>query len=57
MSLTLNSVKVTDNGARDCELVSEVIVADLQEESRKCAIPVECVKLGKWYVVKHNCVT
>ena len=26
-------------------------------ESRKCVIPVVCVKLGKWYVVKHNCVT
>jgi len=25
--------------------------------SRKCVIPVVCVKLGKWYVVKHNCVT
>jgi len=24
---------------------------------RKCVIPVVCVKLGKWYVVKHNCVT
>jgi len=25
--------------------------------SRKCAIPVVSVKLGKLYVVKHNCVT
>jgi len=25
--------------------------------SRKCVIPVVCVKLGKLYVVKHNCVT
>ena len=24
---------------------------------RKCVIPVVCVKLGKLYVVKHNCVT
>ena len=24
---------------------------------RKCVIPVECVKLEKWHVVKHNCVT
>jgi len=23
----------------------------------KCVIPVVCVKLGKLYVVKHNCVT
>jgi len=26
-------------------------------ESRKCVIPAVCVKLGKFYVVKHNCVT
>jgi len=26
-------------------------------ESRKCVIPVVYVKLGKWYVVKHICVT
>jgi len=26
-------------------------------ESRKWVIPVVCVKLGKLYVVKHNCVT
>jgi len=25
--------------------------------ARKCVIPVVCVKLGKLYVVKHNCVT
>ena len=25
--------------------------------SRNCVIPVVCVKLGKLYVVKHNCVT
>jgi len=25
-------------------------------ESRKCVIPVVCMKLGKWYLVKHNCV-
>ena len=25
--------------------------------SRKSVIPVVCVKLGKLYVVKHNCVT
>jgi len=24
--------------------------------SRKCVIPIVCVKLGKWYVVRHNCV-
>jgi len=24
---------------------------------RKCVIPVVCVKLGKWYIVKHKCVT
>jgi len=29
----------------------------LTSKSRKCVIPVVCVKLGKWYVVKHNCVT
>jgi len=22
-----------------------------------CVIPVVCMKLGNWYVVKHNCVT
>ena len=33
------------------------------DQPRKCVIPVVCVcvcvcvKLGKWYVVKHNCVT
>ena len=26
-------------------------------KSRKCVIPVVCMKLGKWYLVKHNCVT
>jgi len=26
-------------------------------ESRKCVIPVVCVKLGKLYVVKHNLIT
>ena len=26
-------------------------------KSRKCIIPVVCVKLGKLYVFKHNCVT
>ena len=25
--------------------------------SRNCVITVVCVKLGKWYAVKHNCVT
>jgi len=26
-------------------------------ESWKCVVPIVCVKLGKLYVVKHNCVT
>jgi len=26
-------------------------------KSMKCVITVVCVKLGKLYVVKHNCVT
>ena len=26
-------------------------------ESRKYVIPVVRMKLGKWYLVKHNCVT
>jgi len=30
---------------------------DLNLRSRKCVIPVVFVKLGKWYVVEHNCVT
>jgi len=25
-------------------------------ESRKCVIPFVCMKLGKWYLVKHNCI-
>jgi len=32
-------------------------ILDLCPRSRKCVIPVVCVKLGKMYVVKHNCVT
>ena len=24
---------------------------------RKCVIPVVGTKLGKWYLVKHNCIT
>jgi len=36
------------------ELVTKL---DFSSSSRKCVIPVVCVKLGKWYVVKHNCVT
>ena len=28
-----------------------------KEDLRKCVIPVVCMKLGKLYVVKHNCVT
>jgi len=32
-------------------------VFEHQSDSRKCVIPVVCVKLGKLYVVKHNCVT
>jgi hypothetical protein len=33
-SLILISVGVTDNTARDCEVVSSVVVANLQEELR-----------------------
>ena len=29
----------------------------LHFKSRKCVIPVVYMKLGKWYLVKHNCVT
>jgi len=29
---------------------------NVKAESRKCVIPVVCVKLGKLCVVKHNCV-
>jgi len=37
---------------------SEILLPILQHtESRKSVIPVVCVKLGKLYVVKHNCVT
>jgi len=28
-----------------------------EEECRKCVISIVCVKLGKLYAVKHNCVT
>jgi len=28
-----------------------------RNECRNCVIPVVCVELGKWYAVKHNCVT
>jgi len=30
---------------------------DFTVTSRKCVVLVVCVKLGKWYVVKHSCVT
>jgi len=29
----------------------------VEYDSRKRVIPVVCMKLGKWYLVKHSCVT
>ena len=36
---------------------SEESIKKKIRESRKCVIPVVCVKLGKWYVVKHKYIT
>jgi len=41
----------------DTRLAGLLIKVTDSKKSRKCVIPVVCVKLGKWYVVKHNCVT
>ena len=34
-----------------------ILMPHLVFKSRKCVIPVVCVKLGKRYVVKHNLIT
>jgi len=37
--------------------VFQCFVENEDKRSRKCVIPVVCIKLGKRYLVKHNCVT
>ena len=37
--------------------VNKISMFVMRQTSRKCVIPAVCVKLGKFYVVKHNGVT
>jgi len=45
--LNIKTIKRRMNRKRD---------VDIGSVPRKCVIPVVCVKPGKWYAVKHNCV-
>ena len=60
---TLTSSIITCN-RETCQHVNGMVQSDYNVaccfmffSSRNCVIPVVCVKLGKWYAVKHNCVT